>query len=433
MPESTTTRENILAYKILLAEREAQGKSEIMVITPKPWQFLQMHPIYCGLLATFLLMNVQWAGIEILNKSGYMRCLCHLYNAAKQENLLSHRWMDLDLLIGFYKDSPFFCGEPPTDISSYSQRWWLDLGFSLKTYPEGRNRSRSVRKSDFLSKKGPRVLSNNVSPLCCIFMAAIVQRAQSLPSSRDLLTDLVKELKQLPSKVPFDECQSVLESVLSESPELTAGLDHNMTAAAEIRQKMCLSRPEHPHEPGHSRQAVRVTSDAPVDLLHRVFLAVSSEMVAVKFEWFAMHRRCSTILRDLKPTLDTEFAAGGFAVIDPEHVSAIEALEEWVPPSIQHIASRLFSFCLVQQHLHQKRGKKGKQERHCAALTKMAEVLNKHLQSGMGAIETLRALQERRATGWPGTIRPQTVEAEQDSGATLVDTPESALLEPLAD
>lgn len=75
-------------------------------------------------------MRAQEVGIDYANSWTSIMVASHLYNATRQEKLLSKSWKDMELLIGLQSRKRLFVGDIPTDLDAYFDRFLLSMGLS---------------------------------------------------------------------------------------------------------------------------------------------------------------------------------------------------------------------------------------------------------------------------------------------------------------
>ena len=99
-------------------------------------------------------MNAHQLGIHFANTWGSIMSASHLYNATRQEKLLSKSWKDMELLIALQSSEKLLVGNIPRDLDSYFKRFLLSMELSssrLAAYLRGIDPGASAR--------GPRGLS----------------------------------------------------------------------------------------------------------------------------------------------------------------------------------------------------------------------------------------------------------------------------------
>ncbi|KAI9784493.1 MAG: hypothetical protein M1835_003574 [Candelina submexicana] len=129
------------------------------------FQLLKRHPLYCGLLSYSIKALVQEASITFVNAWGSVVYSAHLYNALRQEKLISGTWQDMDLALLMHRTKDIFVGDFPRSIEDCAKRFSLAMGVSPTMMAN--NRRQAGLK---VSKSGPRHL-NDISPVSAMFKA----------------------------------------------------------------------------------------------------------------------------------------------------------------------------------------------------------------------------------------------------------------------
>ena len=99
-------------------------------------------------------MNALELGIDFANSWGSIMYASHLYNATREEKLLSKPWKDMDLLITLQSTERLFVGNNPTNIEAYFKRFLLSVGYSSTAFATNRRRNASI-----VSARVPKALS----------------------------------------------------------------------------------------------------------------------------------------------------------------------------------------------------------------------------------------------------------------------------------
>ena len=99
-------------------------------------------------------MNAHGLGIDFANSWGSILCASHLYNATRQEKLLSKAWKDLELVLALHGTENFFFDHIPKHLQECFKGFNLSMGSSATSI----KRDRSEDASTALTK-GSRGLS----------------------------------------------------------------------------------------------------------------------------------------------------------------------------------------------------------------------------------------------------------------------------------
>ena len=99
-------------------------------------------------------MNAHELGVDFANAWGSIMYASHLYNATRQEKLLSKPWKDMELLMALQSTERLFVGNTPKDSEAYFKRFLLSMGYSSTVFASNRRRNAPIA-----SARGPRGLS----------------------------------------------------------------------------------------------------------------------------------------------------------------------------------------------------------------------------------------------------------------------------------
>ncbi|KAJ5365148.1 hypothetical protein N7517_008034 [Penicillium concentricum] len=120
------------------------------------FRLFQWHPVFCGLLLYSLKMLYQEAGTTFVGAWGCVLYPLHLYNALRQERLVTARWADLDVLQAIQRHS--WIGAPPQTPDDYIKRFCLSMGYSATNFAKNRRNGRPRAL-----KNGPKGLTEKGS------------------------------------------------------------------------------------------------------------------------------------------------------------------------------------------------------------------------------------------------------------------------------
>ena len=125
-----------------------------MLPPPEPFRLLKHDPLLCGLFSFAVQRDAQEVGLGFANAWGSILYTSHLYNATRQEKLLSVIWKDMELLVALQSTEKLFVGDAPKDVDGYLKRFLLSMGYSATAFASNRRRNTPIA-----SKRGPRGLS----------------------------------------------------------------------------------------------------------------------------------------------------------------------------------------------------------------------------------------------------------------------------------
>ena len=119
-------------FKEALEEMNKNGGMHIKVHSDGNLLF-NRNPAFCGTIATDLAMNLERAGIDLVNHHQTVFALAHLYNAAKQLSGLKESWPSLEKIMQLHIVQ-IFGGELPKKPIDCANRIKLKLGYPLQKF-----------------------------------------------------------------------------------------------------------------------------------------------------------------------------------------------------------------------------------------------------------------------------------------------------------
>lgn len=201
----------------------------------------------------------------------------HLYNATRQEKLLSKTWKDMELLISLQSTEKFFVGDRPKDVEGFFKRFLLSMGYSATAFASNRRRGAVIA-----SARGPRGLSE----LCvasALFKGRYCKNDQSVTWTRDSIKPIIE------AKMDDD----------SEDEE-----SENKSTKVKTAASGSLIR-----RPKRNSNSVSTT-----DFLEDLVNALHAETLELSIDYLRVHRFCWMLLRNVnevcKPQLLEMFGSG---------------------------------------------------------------------------------------------------------------------------
>ncbi|KAF2743197.1 hypothetical protein M011DRAFT_471557 [Sporormia fimetaria CBS 119925] len=303
---------------------------------PKPFQFYQCHPWFCGLLAYNILARYHEMSIIFANAWGAIMSTAHLYNAVQKEKMLKEHWKDMDAVFAMQGSRPFFVGEAPKDPDEYLKRFGMAMGMSATNLA-----AKSSRKSKNIvhSKRGPQSM-RELAPVLRMFKERFC-----LPNARrDLRTEDVQKIIEQ-SEWSFDEDGETSPGIMFKD-------------SGEARK-----RAPGPAKPIEASQ-----------LLHVLLPMLNSELVEMGFDYLALHRFCWRLLRSLRDDCRDDL----IRMYGPSYVEK----EEQFP----FIVGYILMTASVTKQLGAGLVKQRNAEVTSAVLQKAAKTLHEMLEAGAGEI-----------------------------------------------
>jgi hypothetical protein len=359
------------------------------------FRLMKRHPVFCGLLAFHLHLTMQQAGIIFSNAWGSSLYLAHLYNAVKQEGLLKRTWPDMELVISFHTNERIFVGDKPTNVEDYLKRFVLTTGLSAQAFAP--NKRKTKRTADLPhSSKGPRSLLEDTTPVSELYRAKLCGETQATEFLSLLGVDKILTTNSGRSGrgAAFDRYWAVLQRIFEGKPQLRLQfVQVQMDGHVEVGGKLTEEGPTDAPSAGtrqtqksevrgkHRRQQwSKEQTLSPVQLLEALFDAISDEVTILKFDYFAMHRRCWQVLRTLNEHLGDDFKKFlGAGYLERED-------------QLPFVVGYVFSIAETSQRIARECGLGGQST--SKIMSEAAGVLDGYLASGLGSMEMMRLLHE---------------------------------------
>ena len=83
---------------------------------PEPFRLLKQYPLLCGLFMFVLKTRAQRLGIDFVNAWGSVLYAGHLYNAVRQEGIITKPWKDMEILFAMHGEERIFVGDRPKGL-----------------------------------------------------------------------------------------------------------------------------------------------------------------------------------------------------------------------------------------------------------------------------------------------------------------------------
>ncbi|KGO37101.1 hypothetical protein PEX1_043610 [Penicillium expansum] len=232
--------------------------------TGEAFRLFKWHPLFCGLLLYRFKMVYQEAGITFAGAWGSVLYSLHLYNALRQEKLLTARWADLDMLQAIHPES--WIGGPPRTPDDYIKRFSLSMGYSAANFAKNRRDQRPQA-----SKNGPKSLTEQGS-VALMFKERFCHGSKQTDMTRADLQTIVEKAQwgaDTDGDRPYDMMKDVPGDIV-----------RNPTQRGPI------------HESHESMSAET--------LLRKLRLALQGEGPEITFDYFVTHRTCWLLLTKIK-------------------------------------------------------------------------------------------------------------------------------------
>lgn len=251
----------------------------------KPFLFLKSHPWYCGLLSYCIKASAQETSIIFVNAWGSILYSAHLYNALRQERLISNAWHDMDLALLMHRTEDMFIGDFPKTAADYFKRFSLAMGYSATIFAKNRRQAETVT-----SKSGPRKL-NQLSPISGMFKTRYFgDESRTNLSPDDINTILEKHIEK-------DDDADLEESNERTRPKIKINVQPPALSADETKIFKSQNRPR-------KTKMSATVGVRPIQVLNALLNAIQSEMLELTFDHFRLHTFSWCLLRNLKEELN---------------------------------------------------------------------------------------------------------------------------------
>ena len=200
----------------------------------------------------------------------------HLYNACRQENLVSKPWTDMEVLISLQSDRTLFIGDRPTRLEEYLKRFALSMGYSATAFAKDKRKNTVVASS-----KGPRGLSE-LGTVSKLLFGRYCNNDREVAWTRESILSIIE------TKIEDSEDEEEAQS----SSTATQGTSKDRTRKTK-KPKQASS--------GALLQAPKSARStlSTMDFLELFTNALHTETMELTFDYFMMHRCCWSLLRSV--------------------------------------------------------------------------------------------------------------------------------------
>lgn len=248
---------------------------------------LRSNPLLCGLIMFNFKMRAQDLGVTLANAWSSILTTAQIYNAVRQEKLLSLPWKDMEMLISLQSEETFFVGEHPKSPEEYVKRFALNMGYSATMFAKDHRENAPIA-----SKKGPRGLSE-LCPTAKLCVGRYCENNATVAWTREAVELLFK------SKLEDDDDNGTENATDDKAP--TGAKDKS-----KVKQSASGGLIRMPKK--------RFTSRPAVEFLEVLANALQAEELEMSFDYLLMHRFCWMLLRNIheacRPQLLNIFGGG---------------------------------------------------------------------------------------------------------------------------
>ncbi len=335
-------------------------RSGAKIPSSKSFFLFQHHPLYCGLLSYSIKALAQEASIVFVNAWGSVLYTAHLYNALRQEKLLSNTWPDMDLVLLMHRTQDMFIGDFPKTVEDYAKRFSLAMGYSATMLAKN-GRGSGVKAS----KAGPRCL-NELSPISRMFMARYCRnegRTNLSPDDIDIILNKSTNGDATDEEDNIESERTTLKGKINVSGEPSQA---SRTNSARSRN----SRNRRESTPKTAETGVR-----PTQLLEALLNAMQGEMKELNYNHFRLHTSSWLLLRSIKEAVSDDLRD----IYGPGYIEK----ENQLP----FIVGYVFFTAVQTKKLGGRLLPKKKDVVTSRILIRTAAVMKQMLDAGLGAIE----------------------------------------------
>lgn len=266
---------------ISLLRKKMVAKGQPEPPTAGSFFLLKQHLLLCGLLSYSFKTQAHQAGVIFSNAWGSIVYGAQLYNALKQEKMISSSWKDMDLALMLHDSKRIFIGDDPKGFDDYFRRFALAIGISPTVFAKDNARSLSGGKIA-AATSGPRGL-DELAPISRIFRARYLEKHRR--------TDMSPE-----------DVQSILEKYADDDIFADDEPDADGFKAPRIK----INTPEKQDATNDDDQVKIKTKRRtieegirPLQLLSALLSALTDEGLELTFDHFRLHLSCWRLLRSV--------------------------------------------------------------------------------------------------------------------------------------
>jgi hypothetical protein len=228
-------------------------------LIPEPHAIFRRNPLLSGLFQFRLYLAMQESAIPVANAWGSILFVSHLYEACRRGGYSNRIWPDMELIMDIHTREAIFAGRVPRDPDEAYKSSSLMLGLSPVMW------AKNPRVPKFTMSKAP---------------------ARGLVSNSPVITLLRGRYSGDPNtRLTFETVESLLQDCAVAPASATISSDRKF-----LRQQWTKS---------HKLTVLQ--------LLETLRDSTAAEQYMLRLDYFALHKRCFLILRELRNSLDEEF------------------------------------------------------------------------------------------------------------------------------
>ncbi|KAL8668933.1 MAG: hypothetical protein Q9168_006459 [Polycauliona sp. 1 TL-2023] len=366
--------------KDVVADKWHNVNRQIVVPDSEPFQLLRQYPVICGLFSFALTMHYQEIQVTFVNAWGSLMYTGQLYNAVRQEKLMtrSKMWKDMEFVMSLQGYDKFFVGDPPTELEAYLKRFVLSMGGSATNFAKNRRKNTVA-----VSAKGPRQLTK----LCAagqLFIGRYCNNDAAVGWTTEMMKSIIEaKLKDDSEDDNDDEVEPLPRESGGGKPlnDTTKG-DSVQGIKGQKTKKVKQSKSGSLLIQSYRSKSLIPTTNFLRDLAH----ALHAESIEMNIDYLRIHRSCWTLLRSVNEACKPRLlqAYGGGYLDREDQLPFVVGYIFMSATTTAHIAGLLLP-------------KKTGIQVSSQLLKTAAEVIEEKMDSGAGAVE-MGELERRLST-----------------------------------
>lgn len=109
---------------------------------------LEHFPVTCGTMKTEMYLEWHILGLRLVNHTGHVVMLCHLYNTLQAIHPAMPPWPDMELVIRNQDPTRIFVGARPQTLLSGEKRLYLAMGMSTTSLARGARKGMTFKRTN---------------------------------------------------------------------------------------------------------------------------------------------------------------------------------------------------------------------------------------------------------------------------------------------
>ncbi|KAF2143124.1 uncharacterized protein K452DRAFT_214271, partial [Aplosporella prunicola CBS 121167] len=226
--------------------------------------WLKGHPAFCGLMTFSIQAMFQVCGVVFANAWGSIMSAAHIYNAARQESVLTRVWNDMEILFRLQNRDEMLGGTPKSR-DEYLKQFYLHMGYSATPAA-----LRDTSNTDRQSPKMPLRMLHEQTPMSWLFEHRYCRGLGTSTLLKDHCALIIMR-----SKWNIDEA----------------------TTSSFFDMQFFFAQPAAVKQLIYDQTVYKQSKPLRYALLEHLRTALQNEMPALCFDYFALHRVSWTLLQ----------------------------------------------------------------------------------------------------------------------------------------